>query len=42
VNTVARTKGGEPVPELLDLVRALARLDEARDYERSRQREHRS
>lgn len=25
----------QPVPELLDLVRALARMDEARDYQHS-------
>lgn len=31
MNTPARIKA-EPVPELLTLVRALARLDEARDF----------
>jgi hypothetical protein len=38
MNTPARIKA-EPVPELLALVRALARADEARDYARLRQQE---
>jgi hypothetical protein len=35
MNTPARTRR-EPVPELLDLVRALARRDADRDYARLR------
>ena len=38
MNTPARTTEQQPVPELLDLVRALARADAKRDYAALHQR----